>query len=258
MGRPHSGRAPGSRGRTGRSSPRAAQRVHEDAGGFPHPGRAGVGRRQILLGGDELRGLPIPMSGCGESRPCRSRADRSSPPPRSHRPPEQSSAPRRPWSPRTQGAGRGATRYRCVTAGGSRQATPSDPPPRPAGTRTPATDIFRSDPDEGSASRACTPRSAARRSPSCAPSRPEPARRPRGRPPAPHAAPPGPALAGAAQPVSVPSNVTFAVSTVPALRPGALCHDQYRLVWAMTCSGAGAPYWLRSSVVCASPTSVTS
>ena len=44
---------------------------------------------------------------------------------------------------------------------------------------------------------------------------------------------------------------------VPA-RPGALAHCQYRLVCEMTRSGVGAPYSLRSSVVCASPTRVTS
>ena len=48
------------------------------------------------------------------------------------------------------------------------------------------------------------------------------------------------------------------LTAVPALRPGALCPAQYRLVWAITCSGAGAPYGVRSSVVCASATSVTS
>jgi hypothetical protein len=53
-------------------------------------------------------------------------------------------------------------------------------------------------------------------------------------------------------------NVTPAVSTVPPVRPGALCQSQYRLVCAITLSGAGAPYSVRSSVVCASPTSVAS
>jgi len=51
---------------------------------------------------------------------------------------------------------------------------------------------------------------------------------------------------------------TSAVLTVPAVRPGALWFCQYRLVWAMTLSGGGAPNEDRSSVVWASPTSVAS
>ena len=49
-----------------------------------------------------------------------------------------------------------------------------------------------------------------------------------------------------------------AVLTVPAVRPGARWNCQYRFVWAMTLSGGGAPYGVRSSVVCASLTSVVS
>jgi hypothetical protein len=51
---------------------------------------------------------------------------------------------------------------------------------------------------------------------------------------------------------------TSAVVTVPAMRPGTLWLPQYRLVWAITRSGVGAPYSLRSSVVWASLTSVAS
>jgi hypothetical protein len=67
----------------------------------------------------------------------------------------------------------------------------------------------------------------------------------------PRPAPPvGDHLAGA--------KLTSAVSTVPAVRPGAACQPQYKLVCAMTCSGEGAPYSVMSSVVCASLTSVMS
>jgi len=38
-----------------------------------------------------------------------------------------------------------------------------------------------------------------------------------------------------------PLKFTSLVSTVPAVRPGAVCSPQYRLVWAMTSSGDGAP-----------------
>ena len=51
---------------------------------------------------------------------------------------------------------------------------------------------------------------------------------------------------------------TSAALTVPAVRPGALWYCQYRLVWATTSSGGGAPHSVRSSVVWASATSVTS
>jgi hypothetical protein len=53
-------------------------------------------------------------------------------------------------------------------------------------------------------------------------------------------------------------NSTSAVSTDPAVRPGAVWYFQYRFVCAMTCPGGGAPYAVRSSVECASATSVTS
>jgi hypothetical protein len=49
-----------------------------------------------------------------------------------------------------------------------------------------------------------------------------------------------------------------AVVTTPAVRPGAWWYFQYRLVWAITLSGGGAPYAERSSVVWASPTSIAS
>jgi hypothetical protein len=49
-----------------------------------------------------------------------------------------------------------------------------------------------------------------------------------------------------------------AVVTTPAVRPGAWWYFQYRLVWAITWSGGGAPYAERSSVVWASPTSIAS
>jgi hypothetical protein len=45
------------------------------------------------------------------------------------------------------------------------------------------------------------------------------------------------------------ANVTSFVLTVPPRRPGAVCQSQYKLVWATTCAGDGAPYSLRSSVV---------
>jgi thioredoxin reductase (NADPH) len=51
---------------------------------------------------------------------------------------------------------------------------------------------------------------------------------------------------------------TSAVLTVPAVRPGAVWYFQYRLVWAITLSGGGAPNCEKSSVVWASPTSVAS
>jgi len=35
---------------------------------------------------------------------------------------------------------------------------------------------------------------------------------------------------------------TSLVATVPAVRPGAVWWVQYRFVWAMTCSGGGAPH----------------
>src|SRR5205823_12863246 len=56
----------------------------------------------------------------------------------------------------------------------------------------------------------------------------------------------------------VPPNSTSLVSTVPAVRPGAVWYLQYRFVWAMTWSGGGAPHGVWSSVVCASLTSVAS
>ena len=49
-----------------------------------------------------------------------------------------------------------------------------------------------------------------------------------------------------------------AVVALSAVRPGASWYCQYRLVWAMTRSGVGAPYGERSSVVCASETRVAS
>ena len=58
--------------------------------------------------------------------------------------------------------------------------------------------------------------------------------------------------------VGSPVNCTSAVSTTAVVRPGTSWKDQYRLVWAITASGGGAPYDVRSPVVCASPTSVTS
>jgi hypothetical protein len=51
---------------------------------------------------------------------------------------------------------------------------------------------------------------------------------------------------------------TSAVLTVPAVRPGARWNCQYRFVWSMTLPGGGAPNGVRSSVVCASSTSVAS
>ena len=57
---------------------------------------------------------------------------------------------------------------------------------------------------------------------------------------------------------SAGSKLTSAVSTTPAVRPGADCHDQYRLVWEITLSGVGAPHSERSSVVWASPTRIAS
>ena len=59
---------------------------------------------------------------------------------------------------------------------------------------------------------------------------------------------------GLAQPVKL----TSAVSTVPAVRPGAVWPLQYMFVCEITCSGGGAPHACRSSVVCASDTSVAS
>ena len=56
----------------------------------------------------------------------------------------------------------------------------------------------------------------------------------------------------------VPPKSTSFVSTVPAVRPGAVWLFQYRFVCAITCSGGGAPHSVRSSVVCASLTSVAS
>ncbi len=56
----------------------------------------------------------------------------------------------------------------------------------------------------------------------------------------------------------VPPKSTSLVSTVPAVRPGAVWYFQYRLVCAMTWSGGGAPHADWSSVVCASLTSVAS
>src|SRR6202022_4221651 len=47
---------------------------------------------------------------------------------------------------------------------------------------------------------------------------------------------------------------TALVSTVPAVRPGAVWYFQYRFVCAMTCSGGGAPQAAWSSVVWASLT----
>jgi beta-lactamase class A len=61
-----------------------------------------------------------------------------------------------------------------------------------------------------------------------------------------------------AQAGAVTSNSTSAVCTVPAVRPGAVWNCQYRFVCAMTAPGSGAPYAVRSSVVCASDTSVAS
>ncbi|TQJ74620.1 hypothetical protein FBY22_7625 [Streptomyces sp. SLBN-31] len=58
--------------------------------------------------------------------------------------------------------------------------------------------------------------------------------------------------------MSQPPNSTSFVSVTAALRPGAPCQRQYRFVWAMTCSGGGAPHSLWSLAVCASATSVTS
>ena len=55
-----------------------------------------------------------------------------------------------------------------------------------------------------------------------------------------------------------PPKDTSSALVTPAVRPGAACSSQYRFVCAMTLSGVGAPHSLRSSVVCASPTSVTS
>ena len=57
---------------------------------------------------------------------------------------------------------------------------------------------------------------------------------------------------------SAGSKLTAAVSTTPAVRPGADCHDQYRLVCEITLSGVGAPHSERSSVVWASPTRTAS
>ena len=51
---------------------------------------------------------------------------------------------------------------------------------------------------------------------------------------------------------------TSLVSTVPALRPGAVSYFQYRFVCAMTWSGGGAPHAVWSSVVWASLTRVAS
>src|SRR5262245_31479706 len=51
---------------------------------------------------------------------------------------------------------------------------------------------------------------------------------------------------------------TSLVSTVPAVRPGAVWYFQYRLVCAMTRSGGGAPHSVWSSVVWASLTRVAS
>lgn len=51
---------------------------------------------------------------------------------------------------------------------------------------------------------------------------------------------------------------TSFASTVPAVRPGAFWSLQYMLVCAITWSGGGAPHSVRSSVVCASLTSVAS
>ena len=47
-------------------------------------------------------------------------------------------------------------------------------------------------------------------------------------------------------------------AAVPAVRPGAFWKLQYAFVWAMTWAGGGAPCCVRSSVVCASATSVVS
>jgi len=57
---------------------------------------------------------------------------------------------------------------------------------------------------------------------------------------------------------SYPVKLTSAVSTVPAVRPGAVCAPQYMFVCEITCSGGGAPQVVRSSVVCASETRVAS
>ena len=58
-----------------------------------------------------------------------------------------------------------------------------------------------------------------------------------------------------AAPAAPRQKVTSTVSTTPAVRPGPSWNFQYRLVWAITWSGGGAPYGVRSSVVWASPTS---
>src|SRR5205807_10008088 len=51
---------------------------------------------------------------------------------------------------------------------------------------------------------------------------------------------------------------TSLVSTVPAVRPGAVWYFQYRFVCAMTWDGGGAPHAVWSSVVWASLTRVAS
>ena len=56
----------------------------------------------------------------------------------------------------------------------------------------------------------------------------------------------------------MPLKSTSLVSTVPAVRPGAVWDVQYRFVCAMTCSGGGAPHGVWSSVVWASLTRVAS
>jgi|1186.fasta_scaffold719612_2 hypothetical protein len=72
---------------------------------------------------------------------------------------------------------------------------------------------------------------------------------------APSRSPPRPR--GAATRGHPPKSTSF-VSTVPAVRRGAWWLLQYRFVCAMTASGGGAPQGVRSSVVCASLTSVAS
>jgi hypothetical protein len=54
------------------------------------------------------------------------------------------------------------------------------------------------------------------------------------------------------------SKSTAAASTTAAVRRGPSCHVQYMLVCAMTLSAGGNPNSVRSSVVCASATSVVS